>query len=67
MVDSIKIKSDDYYTCKTCEINSETKGRMCPCPRGSCEAIITGTIKTTTIIEFNSKLTKEQKKWNKNR
>lgn len=66
MNNTTKIKLKDYYKCGRCKITSETKGSMCPCPRGSCEAIIVGTIKTTTIKELNSNLTKEQKDWNNN-
>jgi len=42
----------DYYVCDRCEINTETEGRMCPCPRDlNCDAIKVGeVIKTKTII-----------------
>jgi hypothetical protein len=60
-----KSKSKDYYTCERCELTSETKGSMCPCPRGSCEAKIAGTITKITITSIDTKLRDEQKKWNK--
>lgn len=43
----------DYYECSRCKINSETEKRMCPCPRGSCDAVIKGKVtisKTITIF-----------------
>lgn len=58
-----KIKKDDYYTCSRCKINSLSKSQMCPCPRGSCEAKIAGTITITTTLDKT--LTPEQIKWNK--
>ena len=59
-----KIKKDDYYECLSCKINSTTKDRMCPCPRGNCDARITGTLIITTIKQINTDLTKEQINWN---
>lgn len=49
------VKVTDFWECKRCNINSNTKGRMIPCPRGSCEADIIGTkkIQTTITITFN--------------
>lgn len=35
-----------------------------PCPRGSCEARISGTITKTITTEVNRELTDEQIKWN---
>lgn len=58
-------KEEDYYTCSRCKINSNTEDRMCPCPRGGCEAKISGTLYTTTIVELDKTLSSEQKKWNK--
>jgi hypothetical protein len=40
--ESLKVKETDIYGCSSCKITSETKGRMCPCPRGSCDAEIIG-------------------------
>ena len=60
-----KIKTTDFYTCARCEITSDTKRSMCPCPRGSCEAKISGTKTKTTITVIDKKLTEEQKQWNK--
>jgi hypothetical protein len=61
----ISEETDDYYECPRCEINSLTESRMCPCPRGGCEAVITGTITTTKTL--NKTLSPEQIEWNKNR
>lgn len=48
-----KVKNKDYFECERCEINSLTKGRMCPCPRGGCEAELKGKIViTTTLIKL---------------
>lgn len=57
-----KVKTKDYYTCERCEIDSLGK-EMCPCPRGGCEAAITGTLTTTTDVVRN--LTLDQIQWNK--
>jgi hypothetical protein len=62
---SDKTKSEDYYVCDRCEINSLTKQRMCPCPRGGCEARIAGTLTVTTTKTIDVTLTPEQEKWNK--
>lgn len=45
-----KHETENYFECERCNINSLTKDRICPCPRGSCEAEIVGEI--TTIIEI---------------
>lgn len=50
-----EIVKDDFYSCGRCNITSLTKDRMCPCPRGSCEAKIVGEITKTIITEFKSK------------
>ena len=55
MKEGIKIKKEDIYGCESCEITSETKGRMCPCPRGGCEAEIIGEKIVTTEIIINKK------------
>ena len=59
-----KIKEEDYYECKSCKINSLSK-RWCPCPRGGCDALIVGTIRTTK--ELITTLTQEQIDWNLNK
>ena len=41
-----------FYKCERCNINSNVGSRMCPCPRGSCEAICVGEVKTTVITEI---------------
>ena len=47
----------DYWTCDRCKIDSETKGRMVPCPRGSCDAEITGEVTITKeIVKFDKPL-----------
>lgn len=40
----------NYYQCKRCNIDSENEERMCPCPRGGCEATQTGTVILTKQI-----------------
>jgi hypothetical protein len=64
MVKHKEINKYDYYICERCEINSETKGRMCPCPRGSCEAVPVGKMKVTLVKEITLKrgVKKNQKK-----
>jgi hypothetical protein len=57
------IEKIDYYTCLRCKKNSLKNKQSCPCPRGSCEAKISGTVEITTKI--NTTLTPEQIKWNK--
>lgn len=49
-----KTKEVDYWTCDRCEINSLGE-QMCPCPRGSCEAEVTGKVITTTTLILNDK------------
>jgi len=44
-------KYESYYECERCNITSETEGRMCPCPRGSCEAEAIGEKMTTIKIK----------------
>lgn len=51
--ESIKVKETDIYGCSSCKITSETSGRMCPCPRGGCDAEIIGTKITTKEIKLN--------------
>lgn len=41
-----KTTKETYFTCGRCKIDSLTKDRMCPCPRGSCEAKVAGTVVT---------------------
>ncbi len=66
MKNKVKLTEEDYYTCARCENNSvNTKGTMIPCPRGSCEAKIRGTVITEKKITVIRELTLEQKKWNK--
>lgn len=49
-----QIKRKNYYECNRCNISSEENSRMCPCPRGSCDAVKKGTV----IITKEIKLTK---------
>lgn len=59
----IETTEEDYYICDRCDIDSLNKGTSwCPCPRGSCEARIAGTI--VTEKKLNLEITAEQKKWN---
>lgn len=48
-----KTKVEGYYECKECNISSLTKGRMCPCPRGSCDAVKKGEVVTTTEVKLS--------------
>lgn len=63
------IKTEDYWECNRCEADNSTKKatslnkQYCPCPRGSCEAKICGTVKTTITVDKT--LTPKQIKWNK--
>lgn len=51
------IKAEEFYYCPrckagtTCVINGEKDyGQMCPCPRGSCEAVWAGEIVVTVNL-----------------
>lgn len=44
-----EIKNKPYIVCSRCEIDNTGK-RMCPCPRGGCEAEEVGTITTSIQI-----------------
>lgn len=37
----------DFFYCERCKISSDTERRMCPCPRGGCEARIVAKVITT--------------------
>jgi ribosomal protein L37AE/L43A len=52
---SVKVKETEYWYCERCEIDNVKSKAMCPCPRGSCEAEIVGTIKTTVEISITPK------------
>ena len=43
----------DLYYCPSCKISTLTKSRMCPCPRGGCEAYLAGEITTVTTRSVN--------------
>lgn len=60
--------ADYIFGCNRCEITSTTEGRMCPCPRGGCEAEIIGEkIMITQIKEIpKAKLKKLNKEFNEN-
>ena len=59
----LKKTTEDYYKCERCQIDSLTEGRMCPCPRGGCDAALKGPV--TTFVVLDETLTKEQIQWNK--
>jgi hypothetical protein len=59
----IDVKQEDYYICERCDITSLKEGKMCPCPRGSCEAKISGTVTTRITLDRNT--TPEQERWNR--
>jgi hypothetical protein len=48
-------KVSDYYECSTCEANSLSVDKYCPCPRElNCEAVKIGkTITTIQLIKEN--------------
>lgn len=52
------IRKKPYFECESCEITTETIGRWCPCPRGSCDAVHKGTIIVTRTIELIEKVNK---------
>jgi hypothetical protein len=56
------VEEADFYYCPRCKENSINSENV-PCPRGSCEARIDGTIVTTIVV--NPELSEEQKQWNK--
>jgi hypothetical protein len=41
---------EDYWVCGRCNITSDTEQRMCPCPRGGCDAELVGEKETKTTI-----------------
>ena len=45
-------RQQEYWECDRCGINSRTRNRMCPCPRGGCEAEFTGVVTITTKTEL---------------
>ena len=53
------VKAKDFWECDRCEADNSTdkanslNKKYCPCPRGSCDAIITGTVVTTVEIIKN--------------
>lgn len=49
----------DLYYCPMCKISTLTSHRMCPCPRGSCEAYFAGEITTVTTRSINIFKTEE--------
>lgn len=49
-----KISSESIYGCAECKIdNIKNADRMCPCPRGGCEAKVIGTKVTTEQVLFH--------------
>lgn len=53
--DATKSKVKDLWSCERCNINSTTKDRMVPCPRGGCDAEVIGRIETITHIRLFKK------------
>lgn len=45
-------KTEDYWVCDSCEHDSLGE-MMCPCPRGSCDALHMGEVVTKREIIFN--------------
>lgn len=56
-----KENKKEYWSCDSCKINSNTRNRMIPCPRGSCEAEIVGEIITTKELKLFNKKDKKNK------
>lgn len=52
------ITKEGYYECGSCRISSETKNRMCPCPRGGCEANLKGEVIITRELKIKRETTK---------
>lgn len=49
--ETLKVKKEPILKCNRCEIDSiHNPDRMIPCPRGSCEAEVVGTLKITKEI-----------------
>lgn len=48
----MSVTKSEYYECDSCKTTSETKDRMCPCPRGGCEAKLKGQITIEKTIEL---------------
>lgn len=55
-----KTIAEPYFACDRCEITSDTERRMCPCPRGGCEAKVVATKVITTITTFIPKNEKKR-------
>ena len=52
------VKRGDLWYCERCNITSLSE-RMCPCPRGGCEAEIIGKVKESreiSITKNNNKI-----------
>lgn len=52
MEDNIKSKIKTLFWCPRCKHDS-LGNQMCPCPRGSCEAVTAGIITIVTTITKN--------------
>jgi len=56
----METKQRDLWECPRCKNSSLDEDECCPCPRGSCEAEITGLVITTVkIIRYDKEETKE--------
>lgn len=64
MKNKTKVEEKDLYYCPRCKSDS-LDNKNVPCPRGSCEARIDGTVTTTTTTLISKILTREQQNWNK--
>lgn len=49
----LKDEIEDYWVCSRCEHDS-LGDLMCPCPRGSCDAICMGQVVTKKTILYNA-------------
>ncbi len=48
----IKESSTEFYYCNSCKIDTDTKDRICPCPRANCKAELLGHKKVTIKTEY---------------
>ncbi len=54
------ITKTNHYECNRCKIDSDTKNRLCPCARSTCEAkIVAHKIVTTEYIPATESILKD--------
>lgn len=58
-MEKVVTKTKDFWECDRCEADKSTdkanslNKKYCPCPRGSCDAIVTGKVITTVEVIKN--------------